>query len=196
MKEFRRRLAKAAELEHPYLDLRTGRRDGTPASVLMAWGFSKADPEHPQVLLTKRTDRVETHKGQMAFPGGMRDESDSDAVATALREAEEEVGLSSQDVEVIGQLPEMWTVTGFLVTPILALVTQPIESLTLLGNEEEIAEMLWVPQRILVQSYRREFISHGGIRYPIDVFLEEPHRVLGVTGSLLKNLVERLERVG
>jgi 8-oxo-dGTP pyrophosphatase MutT (NUDIX family) len=194
--EFRDRLVSASGLDLPYSSPRIAGRDGVPASVLMAWGFSSSLPNDPQVLLTRRTEKVETHKGQMAFPGGGRDPEDESAIATALREAQEEVGLDPAQVEVLGMLPEMWTITNFVVTPVLAVVRAPVEALALVHSEHEIDESLWVPLSRLQESYRREHVARGAIRYPIDVFLEEPYRVWGVTGSLLKNLLERLERLG
>jgi len=193
---FRERLISASQLELPYPSPRIAGREGVPASVLIVWGFSLAVPDEPQVLLTRRTEKVETHKGQMAFPGGGRDPEDESSVATAIREAREEVGLDPGHVEVLGTLPELWTITNFLVTPVLALLHAPIEELALVHQEHEVDETIWVPLSRLRESYRREQVARGAIRYPIDVFLEEPYRVWGVTGSLLKNLLERLERLG
>ncbi len=192
---FRRQLEAASRIEHPYSGLRSSASEGTPAAVLVTWAFSAANPSEPQVLLTRRTEKVETHKGQMAFPGGMRDPGDLSDAETALREAHEEVGLSASLVEVLGELPPMWTVTGFLVTPVVSILKPSLEDVLLVNNEDEIAESLWVPRSRLEQTYRREFMRHQSVRYPIDVFLDEPHRVWGVTGALLKNLLERLERV-
>jgi 8-oxo-dGTP pyrophosphatase MutT (NUDIX family) len=194
--DFRSRLISASRLDLPYSSPRISARDGVPASVLIAWGFSSTLPNDPQVLLTRRTGKVETHKGQMAFPGGGRDPEDESAIATALREAQEEVGLDPAQVEVLGTLPELWTITNFIVTPVLAIVRAPIEELHLVHHEHEVEETLWVSLSRLRDSYRREHVVRGAIRYPIDVFLEEPYRVWGVTGSVLKNLVERLERLG
>jgi len=193
--DFRSRLASASRLEHPYSVPSPLLVEGIPASVLIVWGFSVSD-EEPQVLLTRRTQKVETHKGQMAFPGGGRDPEDDSVVATALREAQEEVGLEPAHIEVLGTLPEMWTITNYLVTPVVAVLRPSIEELSLVLNEHEIDESLWVPLSRLQRSYRREHLARGTIRYPIDVFLEEPYRVWGVTGTLLKNLLERLDRLG
>ena len=74
------------------------------------------------VLLTQRTDHLNDHPGQISFPGGRAEPSDADAVATALREAHEEIGLEPFEVEVLGSLPTYTTGTGFIVTPVVALV--------------------------------------------------------------------------
>jgi 8-oxo-dGTP pyrophosphatase MutT (NUDIX family) len=79
------------------------------------------------VLLTRRTDHLRDHAGQISFPGGRSEPDDADPAATALREAEEEVGLPRDRVEVIGELPAYTTVTHFVVTPVVALVQPPFE---------------------------------------------------------------------
>lgn len=99
------------------------------------------------VLLTQRTQHLSTHSGQVAFPGGKQDPEDADSVATALREAHEEVGLQAQHVEVLGSLPIYETGTAFIVTPIVALV-QP--DVVLKPNPYEVADVFEVPLRFLL----------------------------------------------
>ncbi len=99
------------------------------------------------VLLTQRTQQLSTHSGQIAFPGGKQDPEDADAVATALREAHEEVGLPAQQVEVLGSLPLYETGTAFMVTPVVALV-QP--DVVLQPNPDEVADVFEVPLRFLL----------------------------------------------
>ncbi len=101
------------------------------AAVLVPIVFRDEDPH---IILTKRTMTVAHHKGQIAFPGGMAEPEDADAIATALREANEEIGLDPQRVEVLGLLDDVATITGFAVTPVLGLVdpratftTDPVE---------------------------------------------------------------------
>ena len=99
------------------------------------------------VLLTQRTQQLSTHSGQVAFPGGKQDPEDKDVVATALREAQEEVGLDAQYVEVLGHLPIYETGTAFIVTPVVALV-QAQAPLT--PNPYEVADVFEVPLRFLL----------------------------------------------
>lgn len=192
---FFQRLLQASKLNCPYESVRSSFQGGTAASVLIIWGFSEQQSSDPSVLLIRRTETVEAHKGQMAFPGGVQDANDVSEVQTALRECHEEVGLPPDQLEVLGVLPQMPTVTGFLVSPVLAWLRCPIESAALVLNSHEIAEAIWVKHSRLIQSYRKESIPYGSVRYPIDVFLEEPYRVWGITGSLLKNLLDRLDQV-
>ena len=120
------------------------------------------------VLLTRRTDHLRDHAGQISFPGGRAEDSDEDASATALREAEEEVGLASEHVEVIGHLPEYTTITQFIVTPVVALVRP---GFTLKPDPFEVDEVFEVPlaflmnpahherRGLLLQGVQREFFS-------------------------------------
>jgi 8-oxo-dGTP pyrophosphatase MutT (NUDIX family) len=119
-------------------------RPPAPASVLVPLVARDAGL---QVLLTRRTEHLRDHAGQISFPGGRTEEHDADAVATALRETEEEVGLPRSFVEVIGTLPHYSTVTGFVVTPVVALV-QPGFELAL--DSFEVAEAFEVPLGFLM----------------------------------------------
>ncbi len=167
-----------------------------PASVLISIGLDRPGADEAVVLVTRRTEQVDTHKGQMAFPGGRRDPEDADSVATALREAREEVGLEPEHLSVVGSMPELPTVTGFLVTPVVAILKSHAGSLSLRPEPAEIDAMFWVGLAELKQAYQRESLEQGGVKYPIDVFQVQGCRIWGVTGTLLKNLLDRIARVG
>lgn len=96
----------------------------------------------PVVLLTRRTEEVETHKGQVSFPGGVADAGDRDAVQTALREANEEIGLSGEELIVAGILDDHITPTGFVITPVVA-VCRGTPHLHI--NPREVAELIRIP---------------------------------------------------
>ena len=149
------------------------------------------------LLLTLRTAHLRDHAGQISFPGGRAELYDADAAATALREAEEEVGLARQHVEVIGQLPVYTTVTQFVVTPVVGLVRPPFE-LTI--DRSEVDEAFEVPLRFLMSpaNHRRHVMSFdGGQRQ----FLSMPWRtadeqreyfIWGATAAMLRNLYRLL----
>lgn len=146
------------------------------------------------VLLTQRTAHLRDHAGQISFPGGRAELTDGDAVATALREAEEEVGLGRQHIEVIGSLPEYRTVTYYDVTPVVALVRPPF---TLALDAHEVADAFEVPLSFLMTpahhqrhvfefaGHRREFLS---MPWPRPDGGGEPYFIWGATAAMLRNL--------
>lgn len=103
--------------------------------------------QEPMVLLTERTAHLSTHSGQIAFPGGRVDAGDAGPAATALREAQEEVGLDRASVEVLGQLPTYTTGSSFVITPVVGLVAP---GATLHANPHEVAAMFEVPLAFLL----------------------------------------------
>ena len=113
------------------------------------------------LLLTQRTAHLSTHSGQIAFPGGRTDDSDLDAVDTALREAEEEIGLPRDHVEVLGRLPIYVTGTAYIITPVVALVRPGFE---LRPNPEEVADVFEVPLDYLMNpaNHRRHELEFDG----------------------------------
>jgi len=145
------------------------------------------------VLLTRRTDHLNDHAGQVSFPGGRTDPGDADAVATALREAHEEVGIAADEVEVIGQLPTYTTVTAYEVTPVVGLLDPP-RALAL--DPFEVAEVFEVPLSFLMdpQHHRRHAVEVDGlarqfISMPWGQDLRgEPYFVWGATAAMLRNL--------
>jgi 8-oxo-dGTP pyrophosphatase MutT (NUDIX family) len=172
-----------------------------PAAVLVLCAFSreqligKLGPGDLSILYTLRTDKVETHRGQMAFPGGhCETEDQGDSARTALRETEEEVGIPQGSVQIVGQLPPLVTVTRFLVQPVVGILNGAHEEFALELNTHEIAEAFWLPFRELQKPgiYRGESIASHGVEYPIHVFQVEQYRIWGATGSMTRNFLDRL----
>ena len=146
--------------------------------------------DQPTVLLTERTVHLSTHSGQVAFPGGRADPEDASPADTALREAQEEVGLERRFVEVLGTLPTYRTGSSFIITPVVALV-QP--DCVLRPNPYEVAAIFEVPLAFLLdpahhqrhavewEGVRREWFSmpyHDGVR---------SHFIWGATAGMLRN---------
>ena len=174
-------------------------REPAAASVLVPLGALETGVT---VLLTRRTDHLRDHAGQISFPGGRAEEIDADAVHTAMREAEEEVGLAPEQVEVIGTLPVYTTVTGFHVTPVVALVRPGVA----LGIDSfEVAEAFEVPLAFLMDpaNHRRHRFEFGGEERQ---FLSMPwhgvdasgqlreYFICGATAAMLRNLYAFLSR--
>ncbi len=143
------------------------------------------------VLLTKRADHLHDHAGQVSFPGGRIDDADADAVAAALREAEEEVGLPRDRVEIVGRLDTYITRTGFEVTPVIGLVDPPP---AFAPDPFEVAEVFEVPLAFIAepgnaQRQSREF--QGRTRY-FYVFPWQSYYIWGATAGMLVNLADVL----
>lgn len=135
----RQRFALASPVEPVRDDDSLLRSELRPAAVLVPL---VAREESLTVLLTRRTDHLHHHPGQISFPGGRVEKTDVSPVMTALRETEEEIGLDADRVELLGELPEYWTGTGFRITPVVGLVHPPFE---LALDSFEVAEAFEVP---------------------------------------------------
>ncbi|MDP1524218.1 MAG: CoA pyrophosphatase [Rhodocyclaceae bacterium] len=148
-------------------------------------------PSGLTVLLTQRTAHLRDHAGQISFPGGRCEPTDCNAVDTALRESREEVGILPEQVSVLAVLPEYWTSTGFRVTPVLGLVTPP---LNLQLDDFEVAEVFEPPLAFFLDAtnYRREAREYQGqLRH----YWAVPWRnyfIWGATAGMFVNLRQSL----
>ena len=164
------------------------------AAVLILWAFDAQ--LRPSLLFIHRADTIESHPGQIAFPGGKQEPSDrGDLILTALRETEEEVGISQKEIQVIGLLPQLFTVTGFQIQPVVALINRNPVEIRLQLDPSEVAGSRWISLENLLEpgSYRQESIESQGSHYNIDVYHIDTYRIWGATGSMVKNLLDRLE---
>ena len=147
-----------------------------------------------EVLLTKRSSRLKHHPGQIAFPGGKQDEGDADVIAAALREAEEEVGLPRQHVQVLGTLPTHETVTGFFVTPVVGWIDATFDVVTEPG---EVAEAFRVPLSHVMDATQFTIQSRRwrGTRRRYYTVPFGPYYIWGATARILRGLAQRMEGV-
>ena len=160
----------------------------TPAAVLLPL-LLKDDKLH--ILFTKRTQTVKAHKGQISFPGGVCDPEDESLLYTALREAREEIGLKSEDVEILGALDPISTVTtGFLIHSFVGLIPYPYP---FQPNGREVAEILIVPFHFLANVRHWSRRSFSGKDQPFDAyFISYGERIIwGATARILKNFFEQ-----
>jgi len=143
------------------------------------------------VVLTRRAVALPNHAGQIAFPGGVRAPADEDEVATALREAGEELGIDRSGVVVLGQLDDAVTTTGFVVAPVVGALPYP---LTMNPARGEVEAVVPVPFTYLAnpEAVETEEISAGGERIASPVFHYRGHRIWGATARIVSDLVTRL----
>jgi 8-oxo-dGTP pyrophosphatase MutT (NUDIX family) len=143
------------------------------------------------LLLTKRAEKLRKHSGQISFPGGAIDPGDASPEAAAMREADEEIGLKPDMIETLARLPTYLAGTGFLITPVLALV-RPDYSLAI--NEEEVEAAFEVPFAFVMDPDNYEPSSRvwqGREHFFYSITFEQ-HRIWGITAGILRVLYERL----
>jgi 8-oxo-dGTP pyrophosphatase MutT (NUDIX family) len=143
------------------------------------------------VLFTQRTTHLKAHSGQISFPGGRAEATDPTVEFTALRETQEEIGLPLERVEVLARMPEYLTRTGFRVTPVIGLLTPPLE---LVPDDREVAEVFEVPLQFLLdeRNYKKEIRELQGRMANYYVIQYDDRRIWGVTAGMLVNLCRHL----
>ncbi|WP_038616481.1 NUDIX hydrolase [Dyella jiangningensis] len=160
-----------------------------PAAVLVG----VREGVQPRVVLTVRTNDLPSHAGQVAFPGGGSDPADADAVATALRESEEEIGLERQLVTPLGFLDRFETISGYNITPVVARIDPGAR---LYPAPAEVAEVFEVPLSFFLEpsNLRRYTMEFRGHRRDMVEFVHGGHRIWGATAAMVFNLLQRMGR--
>ena len=165
-----------------------GRQDASTAAAVL---IPVVLHEELTVLFTQRTAHLKSHAGQVSFPGGRAEPGDASAEYTALREAEEEIGLPRERVEVLGRLPEYRTRTGFRVTPVIGVVAPP---LALAPDPREVESVFEVPLAFLLEERNRERRTREfqGLQVGYYVYEYQGHVIWGATAGMLVNLHKML----
>jgi len=161
-----------------------------PCAVLIP---ATIHPTGASILLTRRSDHLPQHAGQIAFPGGKIGPQDKAPVNAALREAHEEIGLQPQFVDIIGRLEDYRTATGFDIAPFVGIVRP---GFSLVPDANEVAEILQVPLAFLMQPANhqiREVVWHGQVRR-FHAMPYKQHYIWGATAGILRRMYERLYR--
>ena len=170
-------------------DLRPARpRDLAPAAVLMLI-VKRAEPS---VLLTRRTEHLSRHPGQVSFPGGRAQPSDATLVETALRETREEVGITADFISVAGFLDPYETGTGYAILPVVGVLS---EGFTLVPEVNEVAEIFEVPLSFLLDraNTMRQTGEWQGRKREFYAFQYEAHYIWGATAAMLINFRDRFQ---
>lgn len=145
----------------------------------------------PTLLLTRRSDHLRKHAGQVAFPGGKADPQDSSLIETALREAEEEVAIPASAVHVLGRLAPLDSSSGYQVTPIVGLVP---DNIAFHGNEDEVAGLFEMPlhEALSLSRYYSLDIHRGGVNHRVYLSWYERQFVWGLTAAIIRRLAQQV----
>jgi 8-oxo-dGTP pyrophosphatase MutT (NUDIX family) len=144
------------------------------------------------VVFTKRTDKVENHKGEISFPGGAVDPRDEDLIETALRETDEEIGLGAERIQVIGQLDDIVTISDYHVSVFVGQIEALDTPFVWLPQASEVAEVLEVPIRHLSDNTNLIEVprQRNGELVIMEGFLWREHVIWGATGRMLRNFLD------
>lgn len=149
------------------------------------------DKPEPEILLTVRSKLLLQHPGQVSFPGGAVDNADRSAVSTALREAEEEIGLDFSQVSPLGFLDRLDTISDYRVLPVVGLVRS---SFVWRPDQREVAEVFTVPLKLAINQdeYSHEEIVRGGKTFVTSSLQWQGHKIWGITAAILLNFGSRM----
>lgn len=150
------------------------------------------DKPEPEILLTVRSELLLQHPGQVSFPGGSVDRSDRSAVSTALREAEEEIGLDFSQVSPLGFLDRVDTISDFRVLPVVGLVRS---SFVWKPDLREVSDVFTVPLKLAIdhREYTHRTVNHDGKNVVISSLNWQGHKIWGITAAILLNFGSRME---
>ncbi|UKV15054.1 CoA pyrophosphatase [Thalassospiraceae bacterium SW-3-3] len=160
-----------------------------PAAVLVP--LVQRD-EGLHVILTRRTDHLSDHAGQISFPGGRQEDNDNTLEETALRETEEEIGLARVHIDLVGRLDDYYTVTGYQVTPVVGLITPPFD---LAPDAHEVAEVFEVPLEFILEprNQKLQTVTFEGAKRRYFAIPYREYYIWGATAGMLVNFSEVLK---
>ena len=162
-------------------------QEGLPkAAVLIAI----TDEDNPKIIYTLRSNKVSSHQGEVAFPGGMQEESDSSLIITALRESEEEIGLPQNCVEILGSLDTMVSRFNVSVTPFVGVIPGEVELNT---TSQEIEACFRVPLSFLLKDkrYRNDEVNRNGETFYMPAYKYSSYVIWGLTAMITVNFLNR-----
>jgi 8-oxo-dGTP pyrophosphatase MutT (NUDIX family) len=153
--------------------------------------FMRGEEAEPYLVLTRRRADLRRHAGEISFPGGRRDDRDADLLTTALREAEEEIGLPRSDVELLGELPQVSTfATGYLIHPFVGAIP---DGASWQPSALEVDAVLELPLEAVRAGRTRTRMERRGVRFETDAYVVDEHLIWGATARIIELLLERLQ---
>ena len=164
-----------------------------PAAVLAPL-FITGELDDAHLVLTRRRSDLRRHAGEISFPGGRMDVEDADLAATALREAEEEIGLPRSEVRLLGALPQVSTfATNYVIHPFVGAIPA---GLAWQPSAREVDAVLELPLTALREGRTRTRMERRGISFETDAYVVEEHLIWGATARIIEHLLERLQTGG
>jgi 8-oxo-dGTP pyrophosphatase MutT (NUDIX family) len=155
--------------------------------------FLAANGRDPHAVFTRRRIDLRRHAGEISFPGGRQDPDDADLADTALREAEEEIGLPRAQVSLLGELPPVSTfVTNYVIHPFVGLIPT---GLSWVASPSEVDAVLEIPLNALRTGRIRTRVERRGIAFETDAYVVDDHLIWGATARILESLLERAQEL-
>ncbi len=156
------------------------------SAVLMPIFFDKGQFKF---ILTKRTDSLKYHKGEISFPGGRCEKHDKNLMETALRETEEEIGVERKHIKVVGRLDDLFTITKYIITPFVGLIYEKVEYKS---NDDEVAELLQVPLDLFLskEKFQEKCWVRNGTNYPLYYYYWNNYEIWGATAYIINQFIE------
>jgi 8-oxo-dGTP pyrophosphatase MutT (NUDIX family) len=177
----------AADASSPIV---AGAAEQIPAAVLVPL-FVAGEAQEPHIVLTRRRSDLRRHAGEISFPGGRRDAEDADLAETALREAEEEIGLARDQVSLLGELPRTSTfATGYVIHPFVGTIPAGVAWRL---SPREVDAVLELPLAAVRSGRTRTQMERRGIKFETNAFVVDEHLIWGATARIIDLLLERLD---
>ncbi len=161
---------------------------GRIASVLLPFVMKDGDLS---IILTKRALKMPSHSGEISFPGGMKNKEDSDLIHTALRETQEEIGIASDKIEILGSLDDEISQAGYRVTPFVGFIADDFKNLNLTLNGFEVEKVFCIPYDFFLQNethWQESWIRRNELRR-VYFYLFEDEIIWGLTAKMIYKLI-------